>query len=618
MSYLSSLFARLKSPPVPPAATPAPIPAPAPVPPMKISESALAELGEAPRSPVFVAPPIAPGVLPEGKKAMALDAQVGSVYGWANGANTTFSEGIQYMGFQYLAELSQRAEYRRPSEILAKNMTRKWLKIHATGEGEDKAAKIKAIEEEFKRLDVQNVIRKAVEMDGIFGRAQIYVDLGVTLDQRDEINKPIAMTSTKVPKDSLKRLTLIEPLWTYPNNYNSTDPLSPTFYHPTSWFVMGTDVHASRLLTVIGRPLPDILKPAYAFGGLSLSQMAKPYVDNWLRTRQAVADLLVSFTTFVLKTDMGVVLNEGAATQLKRRTMLFNKVRDNRGLFVLDKDREEFENVSAPLGGLDALQAQTQEHMSAVCGIPLSILLGITPQGLNASNEGEIRTFYDWIEAEQESKLTPHVQYILNLVQLSKLGAIDPGIGFSWNPLWTMSDKERGEINKQEAETDAIYFDMGTLDSEEIRTRLANKEDSPYAGLDLSKVIEQPGEQVDAGAGGADDGAMDTEFNEADHPRGNGGQFGSGTAPATKAKKPPITLPEGATRRRIVDPLDGPHTEVTLANGKVLRVQKQTAGSTGGLGGWHDMDTKSRYSYIADTEEEAIKALAKQYVGGGA
>jgi hypothetical protein len=48
---------------------------------------------------------------------------------------------------------------------------------------------------------------------------------------------------------------------------------------------MSREVHRSRLLTFIGRELPDILKPAYAFGGLSMSQMLKPYVDNRLRSR---------------------------------------------------------------------------------------------------------------------------------------------------------------------------------------------------------------------------------------------------------------------------------------------------------------------------------------------
>ena len=41
---------------------------------------------------------------------------------------------------------------------------------------------------------------------------------------------------------------------------------------------MGRQVHTSRILTFIGRPVPDLLKPAYSFGGLSLVQLG--YVDE--------------------------------------------------------------------------------------------------------------------------------------------------------------------------------------------------------------------------------------------------------------------------------------------------------------------------------------------------
>jgi Anti-CBASS protein Acb1-like len=69
-------------------------------------------------------------------------------------------------------------------------------------------------------------------------------------------------------------------------NYNSNDPLKDDWYRPNTWYIQSKAIHSSRLITLIGREVPDLLKPTYSFGGLSLSQMAKPYVDNWLKTRQ--------------------------------------------------------------------------------------------------------------------------------------------------------------------------------------------------------------------------------------------------------------------------------------------------------------------------------------------
>lgn len=491
---------------------------PAPVrdrPTFRIADAALAEaMGDgAPASP-YELPKIAPGVVPAGVN-MALDSSqsLQAAYGWAN-QYAIFHEGLQFMGYPYLAELTQRAEYRKPAEILAKEMTRKWIKLQATGE-EDKTEKITKLEAEMKRLNMRGVIRKAAEIDGFMGRSQIFIDTGYGLDDRDEIATPLALTKEKIGLNSLKRLTVVEPMWTYPSTYNSTNPLAPDFFKPTSWYVMSASVHASRLLTVIGRPLPDILKPAYAFGGLSLSQMAKPYIDNWLRTRQSVSDIIHAFSVMVLKTNMGAVLNGGVADQLRKRAQLFTQMRDNRGLFILDKDSEEFENVSAPLSSLDALQGQSQEQMSAVTGIPLSILLGITPKGLNASNDGEIRTFYAWVEAQQESMLTPSMNYLLQVMQLSLFGEIDPQITFMWEPLWAMSEKERAEIRKSEAETDAIYVnEIGSISSQESRQRLAQQEDSPYASLDLDAMPVPPADDEDemndlvAGAGNGGEGGQ--------------------------------------------------------------------------------------------------------------
>ena len=60
--------------------------------------------------------------------------------------------------------------------------------------------------------------------------------------------------------------------------------------------------------------------PAYAFGGLSMTQMMKPYVDNWLQTRQSVNDIIQNFSTSVLKTDMGTLTESDEAI---RRAQLF-------------------------------------------------------------------------------------------------------------------------------------------------------------------------------------------------------------------------------------------------------------------------------------------------------
>lgn len=470
-----------------------------------------------------------PGVVPKDAK-LAMDAAMDGYGEWVMGYNM-FAEGQAFLGYPYLSELAQRPEYRVISSTWAEEMTRKWIRITSTGDDEikTKADKIKKLEDAMKRFNIQQLFKDAIEKDGFFGRSHIYIDLGVDENNVEELKQSIGnlknldlTAKAKVRKGRLKGFKLVEPVWTYPNAYNSTNPLAQDFFQPKTWFVMGKEIHTTRMLTFVGRPVPDLLKPMYAFGGLSLSQMSKPYVDNWLRTRQSVSDAISNFSIMVLLTDMSTMLQKNATLDLVTRAEFFNAARDNRGLMIVDKNAEDLKNVSMSLSGLDHLQAQSQEHVCSVSQIPLVKYTGLSPSGLNASSEGEIKVFYDKVKGSQEAQLDDKMQIVLNLLQLNEFGEIDPEIGFVWNPLEEESTSEQATTQKTQADTDCAYIDRGVLSAQEVRVKLAAAPDSPYASLDTSEEAlpevpgqEEPGSETDesgqslleqmTGGGGPDD-----------------------------------------------------------------------------------------------------------------
>lgn len=470
---------------------------------------------------VFAMPSHPPSVYgaDKDKQPMAMDDALVATNTWANsfGINGFMSEGITFLGYQYLSELAQRPEYRVISETIATEMTRKWIQFNSKDGDDDKAEKIKQLEAEFKRLHVRDMFCRATEQDGFFGRGHIYIDTGDT-DDRDELNKSIGdgwdkLSKAKVsPKHPITALRTIEAVWCYPTSYNSNDPLKDNWYRPDSWFVQAKTVHSSRLITFIGREVPDILKPTYSFGGLSLSQMAKPYVDNWLQTRQGVNDIISAFSVFVLGTNLAESLQADGQELFKRAT-LFNLLRTNKGLMLIDKESEEFQNVSASLAGLDALQAQSQEHMAAVSHIPLVKLLGIQPAGLNASSEGEIRSFYDYINSYQEHLFRDKLHRLLGLIMLSLWGEVDEDIDFKFEPLWSLDEKGLAEVEKLKAETDQILIDTGTISQEEARKRVAHDPDSGYSDIEVDELPDLEQEEEDGlkvkGAGGEGEGSAD-------------------------------------------------------------------------------------------------------------
>lgn len=454
----------------------------------------------------------APGVVPESAKDQVL-AQDATPYGYVNGLGD-YGCNNGFPGYPYLAELAQLPEYRKMVSTLAEEMTRKWIEITVSGD-EDKAGKVKQLEAAIRRYKLREHFRTAMTHDGFFGRGQLYVDVKMprgqlASDDSKELETGLFLDPKKITKGSLVAFRPVEAMWTYPNQYNSTNPLADGFYKPTSWFVMGKQVHASRMLMFISRPVPDMLKAAYSFGGLSLSQLAQPYVSHWIRTRDSVSDIVHSFSVSGIKTNLEATLAGDAGTELINRAQLFNQTRDNRGLMLLDKESEEFFQFNTPLSGLDALQAQAQEQMSAVSSIPLVKLLGITPTGLNASSDGEIRVFYDFIHSNQEIH-REGIKRAIDIIQLSEFGEIDEAIDFQFVPLYQLSEVEKATARKTDADTDAVLIQAGVISQDEARTRVAADPDSPYHGLEIDDAPDDPEAGTGEGEEGEESESADTQ-----------------------------------------------------------------------------------------------------------
>lgn len=447
---------------------------------------------------------------------MALDS-AGGVFGWLNQYNS-LGCGLFFPGYPYLAELTQISEYRAPAETVSTEMTRKWVEIISKGGG-DKSDKIAEITERMEELKVRDMFRRAALLDGEFGRAQIIFNFkGQTDDASRQL--PLTIDSTGVKKGSLESIQCIEPYWSTPFSWNAMYPERADFYKPTSWYIMGRKTHTTRLLTFIAREVPDILKPSYNFGGISLSQLMQPYVDFWLRTRKSVNDLIRNFSITVLATDLSTTIQEGGdGSSLVARATLFTQNRDNQGLMLVNKDSEEIVKVNTPLSGLGELQAQAQEHMAAPAHIPLIKLFGVVPTGLNATGEGEIQVWYDHVHAMQENLYGPNFEIMLKVVQLDLYGAIDDDITSRWVPLDEPTQKELSEIRASDATAGTGYINAGVVSAEEERERLQNDPLSGYDNLSgPAPEIEEP-EMPEDNTGDLAEMGNEHESGEADKQR---------------------------------------------------------------------------------------------------
>src|ERR1043166_8333183 len=101
--------------------------------------------------------------------------------------------------------------------------------------------------------------------------------------------------------------------------------------------------------------------------------------------------------------------------------------------------------------------------MMSVARIPAVKFTGIQPTGLNASSEGEMRAFYDTIAAYQNRFFKPHLDYLIDIAQISLWGQRDPDIVYEFESLWELTEKEKSEMRKADADAGKIYIDSGVI-----------------------------------------------------------------------------------------------------------------------------------------------------------
>jgi uncharacterized protein len=414
------------------------------------------------------------------KEKLATDNDFSGPSSWGFGSGGgAIGPGLAFLGFPYLSELSQISEYRTPAESLAAEMTRRWGKLKNTGK-DALDDKMKEITQRMEVLDVRGLFRQGAYKTETFGRSHLYVSV-----RGQDSDRERQLPLTKIEKGSLVGFSIIEPYWCTPYSWNATHPERPDFYKPSSWFVLGRKTHNTRLLTFIFREVPDLLKPAYSFAGISITQLMMPYVNRWLRTAKSVNDLINIFSIVTLATDLAATLNlaQDNPKSLFQRMKAFVAGRDNKGVMLINKGTEELTLNDVSLGSLDKLQAQAQEHMATPSRMTLLKFFGITPTGLNASAEPEREAWNDYVHAMQELGFSKILKVVIDLIQMDLYGTVDPNLVWEWESLLEPTGKEKAEILKSETDRDLGYLDHNVIDANEVRNKLRKNPESGYDGL---------------------------------------------------------------------------------------------------------------------------------------
>jgi phage-related protein (TIGR01555 family) len=404
------------------------------------------------------------------------------------GSNRAISEtllnwfgSLGFIGYQLCAIISQHWLIDKACTIPGKDAIRNGYSITVNDGKEidlDQIEKIKQYDCDFNIAE--NCIQ-FVRMSRIFG-IRIAMFVVETDDPIEYYANPFNIDG--IMPGSYKGISQIDPYWITPelDIESSADPSSMHFYEPTWWRVKGMRVHRSHLVINIPFELPDILKPSYMYGGISLVQKIYERVYAAERTANEAPLLAMTKRTGVLKVDMDQVMaNQGGVEERIQNWILF---RDNYGEKLIGTN-EDYSQLDTSLADLDAVIMTQYQIVSGISNIPISKLLGITLKGFNSSGDYEEKSYHEEIKSIQTNELSKLIKRHHDLVMKSYIDTKgETSITITWNPLSMPSDEELANLNKLKAETASLLASVGAIDSVDERNRIIADQYSGYNGIE--------------------------------------------------------------------------------------------------------------------------------------
>jgi len=169
---------------------------------------------------------------------------------------------------------------------------------------------------------------------------------------------------------------------------------------------------------------------------------------------------------------------------MQERVKIMDLTRSVSRAILLDKDDEDFERKPTNFSGLHELSDKSLQRVSSAAEIPVTILLGEAPAGLNATGASDLVWFFGRVDSERTQTLEPIILDIVNRLLSSKgspvAGKDLSGLGIKWKPLWQPTAKEKAEIEKLEADADSIRIKDEVVTPEEVAmTRFGGDEPGP-------------------------------------------------------------------------------------------------------------------------------------------
>jgi uncharacterized protein len=198
----------------------------------------------------------------------------------------------------------------------------------------------------------------------------------------------------------------------------------------------------------------------------SVLQTLRPVIRDVANGYLALGNMLsdASQSVFTMKGLLGMIASSDGQQILGSRAQLLDLTRSVARSIFLDADQgEKFEKIATQFAGVPDVIDRFAQRLALSEGIPVTVLLGTSPAGMNATGESDIRNWYDKVESWRRTEITPHFMQLLRILCGPKhSNTID------YPPLWQPTPKEESETRLNQSKIDTAYIDREVVMPEEV------------------------------------------------------------------------------------------------------------------------------------------------------
>lgn len=317
-----------------------------------------------------------------------------------------------------------------------------------------------------KNLGVDKALTEGMKWGRLFGGA--IVILGAN-DGVGDLTLPLRPDATQ----ELRFLNVVDRRYaTVAQTYQ--DPAGPNYGKPEIYRITAVKggnslVHETRCLRFEGIPVDSEKSLALANWTYSVLQLVYDILKKFGTAYDSTSALMAdaSQAVFKLKGLWEQISRNAKGVQKRMREV--DLQRSSARAVLLDTE-ESFERVPTNFTGLPDVLDRFMMLLSAATGIPVTLLMGRSPAGQNATGDSDFRAFYDNIASSQDKDVSPLVMRVYAL-----FGDVPPDLEVEWLPLYEPTDKEKAETEKLEAETEKleadtyqVYTAMGAIFPEQV------------------------------------------------------------------------------------------------------------------------------------------------------